>query len=542
MPPGDPQPSGRGPRLIALAVALAAGARVLAFGLLDLRPRYGGSEANDLYALARYHWAIRGWLGDEFATFLLEDRYKPPLWYGGVSLLGAWSPALHYWMVLAAGAAALVLALAAAWVLGSRMAGPRAGCWAVVIAAALPGVAGRVTIAGVEPLHMALLGWALVGLLDILTRPRTSSAIVLGCVLCAGMLAKWTFAAAVLGPVAVAAWAATAELRGRTGTGQASRDVPEKEGAGKGASRRPPGLLALALGTAALPFFGWLLAVGQAGVIAAGAASDPTTSALIGSDPLLYLPAWLLRDGIGLAGLPLLALGLAGSWLARNREAHLPAALLAAAVVGLLCIHMAIPHKEVRYLLPAFLPLAVLAGRGLAGLTRRGRTWRAAAAAATLLLLASTFGWPLSRPARSSPGQRERDLHLHIVRDDGGLAALAARIVQGDRVGGPAGPVVVASSLSGERWMELRDMLAWELYDRPASPALLLPPAADLRWAHARRRLEAADCFLIDRPPSTAETGVLAGAGFARDGVLALRVPGGERVELWTRAGPAEPR
>ena len=499
----------RATRVIAWLVTLVACTRVLVHGLLDRRPRFGGSEANDLYDLARHHWALRGWLGDDFATSLLEDRYKPPLYYGGVPLLLGWRETLDYAAVLAVNAAALALALAAAWQLGRRLGGRRAALWAVLVTASLPAVAGRVTVAGVEPLHLALVGWTLVGLLELRRRPGARVAVALGAVLAAGMLVKWTFAAAVGGGVAVAGVAALWSRRRAEAT-----------------------WLATALACAGAGFGAWLLLVGQPGTIAAGAVDDPTTSALLGSSSALFLARWAAVHGIGVFAAPLVVLGLIGLGLNRLPDGRcLDRWLLAAAAMGLLAVHTAVPHKETRYLLPAFGPLAVLLAVGLAALETRGRAFRLAAVVAVLALLAGTF---TLAPRRADPV--DTHLRLAVDPDDGGLQALV------DRVAGEGnGPLLVASSLAGDRWMELRDMLAWELYARADRPVLLLPPERDLRWQHARDKLVRADRFLADRPPSFADRAALLEAGFARAATLSLPLPGAEHLELWTRPGGHNP-
>lgn len=499
---------GTAARIVAWLVTLAACARVVVHGLLDRRPRFGGSEANDLYDLARHHWALRGWLGDDFATGLLEDRYKPPLYYGGVPLLLGWQQTLDYAAVLAINALALALALAGAWQLGRRLGGRRAALWAVVVTASLPAVAGRVTVVGVEPLHLALTLWSLVGLLELRRRPRWQTAAALGLLVAAGMLIKWTFVAAAGGGVAVAGLAALT-----------------------GGRRAEAGWLAAALAGAGAVFGAWLLLVAQPGSIAAGAAHDPTTSAFLGSSSLLYLARWAGEHGVGLPGAAAVLLGLAGLVRVRSPEGRrVDRWLLAASALGLLILHTAVPHKEARYLLPAYGPLAVLVAVGLAAVESRGRWGRLATVVAVLALLVGTF---TVAPRRGDP--QDSHLRLAIDPDDGGLQALV------DRVAGQGkGPVLVASSLSGERWMEVRDMLAWELYARADRPVLLLPPERDLRWQHARDKLLRADRFVCDRSPSEDDLAALAQAGFARVAVLSLPLPGAAHLELWSRPdGPA---
>ena len=282
--------------------------------------------------------------------------------------------------------------------------------------------------------------------------------------------------------------------------------------------------MAAALAVAGLGFGAWLLLVAQPGSIAAGAADDPTTTEFLGSSSLLYLARWAAVHGIGPFGAAAVLLGLLGL-SSGGRERRLAPWLLAASALGLLALHTAVPHKEARYLVPAFGPLAVLAALGLAALEDRSRWARAAAVASVAALLLGTF---TLAPRAGDPV--DTHLRLAVDPDDAGLQALVDRVA-----GETADPVLVASSLSGDRWMEVRDMLAWELYARSDRPVLLLPPERDLRWQHARDKLRLAHRFLADAPPTPADREALAEAGFAPATRLLLPIPGMEAVELWER-------
>jgi hypothetical protein len=497
----SPGPLRRG---VAWTLAIAATLRVVVHGLVDARPRFGGAEANDLVDLVRHHQALRGTLEAGLSTGLLGDPYKPPLYYGGLPLLLGWRPTLDYVGVLAVNAVALLLACVAAWRLARRLGGPRAGPWAVLAVVALPAVAGRVTVAGVEPLQMTLLLWTLVGLLELWDWPRPSVAIATGAVVAAGLLVKWTFAGLLAAPlVLAAAFAWRGSQRGRR-----------------------LGLLALALAVGAAPFALWLSTAGEPAAIAAGAGMDATTSEVLGRSALLYLPRWAAVEGVGPWAIPLVLAGALGLALHRPAEATPGRWLLAAAALGALVVHVAIPHKEARYLLPGFGPLAVLLALGLAGLEARGRAWTGALLAAGALLLAGTFVVPLLS------GDRPLEARLHLVTqtDDRGLSELIGH----DAFAGE-GPLVVAASLDGERPVQLAQMLAWELYSGSERPLLLLPPDRDLRWEHARARLARADAFVVNRPPSPEDRRVLADGGFVLADVVSLRLPDAERLEIWRR-------
>jgi GPI mannosyltransferase 3 len=120
----------------------------------------------------------------------------------------------------------------------------------------------------------------------------------------------------------------------------------------------------------------------------------------------------------GGAGATLLLLVALGAW-------RLPLLLLVAVVI--LAVHSGIAHKEYRFIYPAIVPLAVLAGVGLAQMASWGQDWligrglpKTAAAAASAALAAAWWG------AASLQVWTGATLTAHRERMHDGLAAASA--------------------------------------------------------------------------------------------------------------------
>jgi hypothetical protein len=489
------------PRAIALVLGAAAVGRVIVHGALDRRPVYGGAEPSDLVRIVRHHWSVRGIDAGVGTVGLFEDPYKPPLYYAGLPKFFEPAATLDYPMLAWVGAAFLALALLAAWKLGGLLGGPRLGAWSVAITAALPAVAGRATIVGVEPLHLALVGWSLVALLQVHRDPGWRPVLQLGVIVAVGLLTKWTFAIPLAAAVAV----------------QAVRGVRRADGRG-----RRLGLLTVGLLLGAAPFLAWLLLVGDPAAILGASGGEATTAEMLGMPPLLYLGGWMVTDGLGLAALPVVVVA-ALAWRSSPLQGG-DLALLVAPGVALLIAHTLIPHKEVRYLLPAFAPLAVVLASGLDGAVARGRPFRGAALAAAGWLVAATFVAPSFRSSRPLESQ----LRLAPDGDDRGLD----RFVRHSSLTRTS-ESRVAAVLSGERWQELRDMLLWELYARNDTPVVLLHPRHSLSGAD---QLAHATHFLSDRPLRPDELTRLTEAGFRHVLDTVIEVPEGETMQLWERS------
>ncbi|MCS5685990.1 MAG: hypothetical protein NZ654_12170, partial [Acidimicrobiales bacterium] len=193
--------------MAALLVGALATARVAAFGFLDKRPHYGGAETGDLGVLMRNHMTFQdpdGFNLEHLLHLMRLEHHQPPLYYQGIPAL--FSPADHltFGPLLVTNALALVVALWAAWKFGIHHGKPRLGLIAVLVMVSLRGVAGRFTVLGVEPWHMALLGVAFVLFLRLREPDATRwQALLLGGVIGAGLLLKLPFVAGLLGPLAL---------------------------------------------------------------------------------------------------------------------------------------------------------------------------------------------------------------------------------------------------------------------------------------------------------------------------------------------------
>ena len=211
--------------------------------------------------------------------------------------------------------------------------------------ASLPAVAGRFTMAGVEPLLLAFLVWVIVLVLELVDRPEGIRApILLGVVVGLGMLCKWTLAIPLLGLVIL--------LPNLVQTGRLRRLL-------RG--------LGLTGGIAAALFALWWLPHSQWSAFVGAAGAEASTVEELGMSPILYLPHWFLFEGLGGAALLLLPMASFGLHRGRaNREAAKQTLLaLGGIFIAVFVVHQVIPHKEARYLLPAALVAGVLIGSGL---------------------------------------------------------------------------------------------------------------------------------------------------------------------------------
>lgn len=502
---------------LALALGLAAVLRVVAHAFLDRRPRFGGSEASDLCNLMFHHYSLQGYFGWSFLEHLSELGYKPPLYYGGLPLLLSGWPSLSYPPLLLVNALALGLLLVGCWRLGLRLGGARAGLAAVLVTAALPAVSGRATIVGVELSHMACLAWSLELALVLLTgRPKRSHAVLLGLIVGAGMLMKWTLAIPLSGVLLVAAFSLW--------------HAPDRLDRAR--------LMGAAAAISTLLFLSWVFTLARFDRFAEFAGSEASTAELLGHSPWTYLPHWMVTSGMGLAAVPVVLLALAPRrWPGRVETDARPSAawtgwMLVAAVLSVLVIHTFVPHKEIRYLLPAFVGVGVLLGAGLAR-SSAGPLWtRALGFAAVALLWLSSFALPYL-PDGSPPGSyAELKLHPRIVTHDSGLERLVLHPTFLRESGS-----IVSYTLSGERWIELRDLLSWELYARNATPVISrLPEMSEVNETEAARALDLSTHFISNRDLSPSERLLLEGRGFTRIHEDSLPLPEAQKLELWARS------
>ena len=356
-----------------------ATARVLAFGLLERRPHYGGSEGNDLGILLRNHATLQAPGGVDTQALLqlvLWEHHQPPLYYVGVPLLFGWSPSLSFFQLASTNAAALALGLWATWRFGLRHGGPRLALLAVLLVACLPGVAGRVTIIGVEPAHLALLAASLLLLLRLRAPDATGrDSVWAGLAIGAGLLTKLTFIAPMFLPLLLEAGSA---LLGGRATRAWMRRLLEAAA-----------VVAVMVAVGFLPFASTLTD------FFAIATTEPTHQATLSMASFLSLVKWL-HLSLSDAGLLVVALAIAGLVFVRRRPGRgLPVGvILAASFVSLVGVHALIPHKELRYLVPVLWSLSVLMAMGLDALWPRHAALRVAVVGALLTLAASTFVFP----------------------------------------------------------------------------------------------------------------------------------------------------
>ena len=131
------------------------------------------------------------------------------------------------------------------------------------------------------------------------------------------------------------------------------------------------------------------------------ARSEPTHLTIYSFEAVYSLVWWTLL-GIGPIGLLLVVLAASGGErgnLYRSAAPPLgtrPAVLLVASIVTLGVVHWYIPHKEIRYLLPAAWPFCILVAIGLDALWEDGRAGRGVCSAAIVALAVFTFVIPRS--------------------------------------------------------------------------------------------------------------------------------------------------
>ncbi|MCP4873345.1 MAG: hypothetical protein GY898_32035 [Proteobacteria bacterium] len=502
--------------------------RVVAFGFLDRRPRFGGAEGNDLGILMRNHLPFREPGGVDFQTLLhnvLLEHHQPPLWYVGVPALFSPAETLSIGPLLLTNAAALALALWAAWLFGARQGSARLGLLAVVVVACLPGVAGRVTMLGIEPWHMALLGLS-IGLLLRLREPDATraEALLLGGVIAAGLLMKLTFVAGLFGPLLLDAVGALV--------------------GGRPARRWLRRLLEAGAVVVALLLVGYLPFASSLSDFFTMAQTEPTHSSVFTIHSVALLADWALL-GLGPVGRALVALAVLGACLGRSWATPAPTlgvrpvTLLVASIVSLLFIHWLVPHKELRYLLPVAWSVGVLLAMGLGHLWGWSRLGRIVVIVALSLLALSTFVDPEDpqlpeTAADQVPLELEPPmLRLWLDRSDYGLDDLVRHETFSELERS-----FVIITLDDPTYTTLRDMINWELYSRNDRPVVSLPKVKSLLDDVATSQLELATHVVTNRSLGRAELRVLEAFDFAEVVAVDLPLPGPKRWSLWARLPP----
>ncbi|MCO4773727.1 MAG: hypothetical protein KDA24_27090 [Deltaproteobacteria bacterium] len=508
------------PLLAALAIAAVSAVRVVVFGLLDRRPLYGGWEAPDLQRSMFYHYGLRGHLDWTFAEQVARDAFKPPLWYGGVPLLYSWDDSLHrldYLLPNALCAGALVLG---GFALGRRLGGPIAGLVSAALCAVLPGIAWRVAMIGVEPAHAALLVGSLLLLVGLVQSARDGAAadcvvrgVGLGVCIGAATLMKWNFVAYVTPPLVLSVLVVGREGLGRLGLG-----------------------LLAAGGFAAAIFGPWALGFADLGEIFAQGADGEASQAGAG-----YYLSELAGRSLGLGGWAALVAAAFGLWRGISPtlgsaapRPRVEAGILGAAVLALWLTHLAIPHKETRYLLPALPLLCALLG----GAAARLAPLRGGGLALTLILLVG-LGGSWIHPLLDEPATNHNwtDVLPAPIDEDYGVDGILAHPTLGERE-----RTVVTFSLREEAIFPVLTFLQWELYGRNANPVLSRSSWPDVTLKACAFDLERSTHFLSNRTLNDQEEAALRSMGFERVVTVAPRVQDVGVLQLWALEERSEPR
>ncbi len=494
--------------------------RIVLYGLLDRRPLIG-FEAADLQRSMFYHYGLRGYLDYTFIEQIGRDGFKPPLWYGGVPLLFSWRDTLCSLDYLLINAAALLAAVWAVWILGRRVGGSSVAGWSVLCLCALPGVAGGVTVIGVETTHLAFVAWSAVLLLD-LQRSDASfrRAAAAGLVLGLAMLAKWNVVVYLLLPIL---WLLVAVRPARLG------------------GWLPLARVLAALVIAVLTFLLWLVPFADVGGILAASQGESTYVVRWSAESLLYYPRELLpKASQGAAAALAALLALVGWWRARSegpldREAGATVKFLVAVIASTLLLLTWFPHKEIRYLLPMYPALAVLLAYGLAACTRTlGRPGLVGVVVAGGILVAATLVVPWTqRPPESPDGTLPFEpLRFSPRVDDFGLEFIVRD--ESLREGGFA---TVSYSLVGESVLPVGTSLQWELYGRNDVPVVSRYNHATVTQDSCRFDLVRSSHFLTNHVLSAEEVDTITTLGFELHSQSSPRLEQFGALQLWRRVG-----
>lgn len=511
-PPTDGGTTGRMPAWLLAAVALAA-IRPALLGLLHRAPaRY--AEANDLGRLAYNHALLRGLLFDWGPVAgVPEAEHYPPLYYVGLPAALSWARELTLPVVLGLNGLCLAGAAVAVWKTTRALGGPSAGVWATAVLLCLPGVAGQVTIAGAEPALLFAFAVYLAGLVHLVNRWDPRGALVGGLALGGGLLVKWSLVLSACVPGAVVALLA---LTGAP-SGPADRG---------GRSRRFSAVLAIPL-AGALVLLPWLLLSADRQALVQSASMEPTGTGLAS----FALPfGWMLSLGLGPFGAALAALAVVLGATRSPRVGHPALVLLLASALAVPLLHALVPHKELRYLLPGYVPIVVLVGWSLGGV-------RGLARSTGVALLACLFVGTWVAPWLSAPREYRPDAQLRLAADtdDLGLRAVVCHPVF-VRTGG--GRVLLVPG--GGTPLVYRSILDWELAQCSGHEtvvhdfAMVLDPSAS-------PQLLTSTHVLLTRDPLGFEEAILKAHGFEAADSLPTRLERLPTVHLWRRRDDREP-
>ena len=247
----------------------------------------------------------------------------------------------------------------------------------------------------------------------------------------------------------------------------------------------------------------------------------------------------LVDLGLGWAGLTLvLVAGFALAWEARrggHRERGLPSVttLIASSIATLTLVHFLIPHKELRYFVPAGWSLGLLIALGLSclwnGEMKSGLT-RAGVVAGLLWLSFNTF---------LSPNREHLDHEIRLTMDhrDYGFGDLTELppVPEGQAQGVVIYPV-------SEDGPEVGQVIGWEFATHNKGPILVQTFLDVLSSEEALAAMQHMDYFATNRKLTAYEDRNLRNRGFSPSREVALDLdkplnfPGPKDWTLWARS------
>jgi hypothetical protein len=336
-------------------------------------------------------------------------------------------------------------------------------------------------------------------------------------------LVKWNFALPLIGPAAVEAFAAW-----RAGP-------PAKQ------HRRK---LLLAGGTASLLFAAWFIPFADLQKILGGREgmlSEQTHEGGIFSAGQVEALLPVVDLGLGAPGLFLLFAACFGlAWEAGGGRSEPPAhrsleTLLLSSMATLVIAHFLIPHKEIRYFVPAGWTLGLLIALGLNCLW----SGKLSSIRARSIVIGG-LGWLIFSTFSGSPvGNDGVDLQVFADRSDYGIAEFTG-LPPSHRGEGRG---IVISPGGDDNGPEVGTSLAWEFTTRSPGPLVVQVFPDTISQPLAEQAFEYGDYFATNRELSEDEHQVLEEHQFEpiREVTLdpddELSLPGSKEWVLWARRG-----
>jgi hypothetical protein len=382
----------------------------------------------------------------------------------------------------------------------------------------MPGVAWRVVTIGVETAHAALLLLALLALLGLIQSARESRTgdvalrgMALGLCVGSAALMKWNFVAYIAPPALLAL-----ALCGRA------------------AATRVVFGLGLAALLAAAVFGPWALGTADLSEILTQGAHGEAEGEATG-----YYLSELIHRSLGWLGWLLAGAGVVGLAWGREHVLHAPrprneALVVGSAIIALWLVHLWIPHKETRYLLPALPLIGVLLSWPAARLSRvRGGP----IVLGLLLCAGAVHSWVLPWFEQPPEEHTWSDVVSSPIADDYDIEAVLAHpsLRVRDRT-------VVTLSLRPEARFPVLTFLSWELYGRNENPVLARSDWPDVTSKACAFDLERSTHFLTNRQLDVHEESALRSMGFERSVIVKPRIPDVGTLSLWALEERSEPR